>query len=190
MEPKPRTGLLGVWDQIVGPGASATESAVTLAAMAISIPLAAYAGVRQGNPHWPWWTWVVVLALASDLGGGLVANALPATKRWYHRPGSTGSQHLGFAALHVHPLVFAWLAPNQVSWTWALLLYAWMLVGCGAVLVTPRAERLAIAFALTAIGVVTLSAWIPVGSPLGWVSCVLLLKVLAGHMIGPEASKV
>jgi hypothetical protein len=187
MQLEPRSGLLGAWDKIVGPGASATETVVTLTAMTASVPLAWYAVVRDGSPHWQWWTWIIVLVLASDLGGGLVSNALPATKRWYHRPGSTAMQHLGFAALHVHPFALAWLAPDQVNWTWALLLYLWMLVSCGVLLLVPRPVRLAIAFALTATGVVVSSRWVPVASPLGWVSCVLLLKVLAGHMVGPEA---
>lgn len=180
-----RPGLLGAWDKIVGPGASLSETLATLFAMAAAAALARWAALAFGPPSWPWWTWLVVLLLASDLGGGLVANALPATKRWYHRPGTLARSHLGFAAVHMHAFVLAWLAPQQMPWLAAALLYAVMLAGSVLVLIMPRAIRLGVAYTVVACGTVVIARYLPLASPLGWVPLVLLLKIVAGHIIGP-----
>ena len=82
----------------------------------------------------------------------------------------------------------AWLAPAQMSWFAAELVYFWMMISCGLIVLIPGALRLGVAFALTAGGIVVASIWLPVASPLGRVPSVLLLKIVAGHMIGPEAS--
>lgn len=50
---EPRTGLPGLWDRLVGPGATATENAGAAALM------------------------------GADLSGGVWANATPAPTRWY-----------------------------------------------------------------------------------------------------------
>jgi hypothetical protein len=157
-----------------------------LVAMVLSVGLAAWAALIFGPVHWQWWTWVVILLLASDLGGGLIANALPATQRWYHRPGASARDHLGFAAMHVHAFVFAWLAPAAMPWPAAIALYCWMLVSCIVVLLFPLILGRAVAFALTALGTVLFGMWVPIASPLGWAALVLLLKIVAGHMIGPD----
>lgn len=183
--PHPRPGVPGLWDRIVGPGATRAETVAILVAMAGSAALAAAAAFLFGPVHWHWWAWIVILVLASDLGGGLVANALPATQRWYHRPGASARGHLGFAALHVHAIAFAWLAPDAVPWPAALTLYCWMLASCIAVLLCPTILRRAVAFALTAIGAVLFGMWVPIASPLGWTAVALMLKVVAGHMIRP-----
>ena len=184
--PQPRKGLLGSWDRIVGPGASRTETVAMLLAMAVSVLLAWFAANLFRPVAWPWWTWSVVLVLASDLGGGLVANALPATKRWYHRPSASAMGHLSFAAMHVHVFAFAWLVPKEMPWQAAIGLYVWMMIGCVLVLIVPAAIQRALAFALTALGTIGFAAIVPTASPLGWTAIVLLLKILAGHMIGPD----
>jgi hypothetical protein len=187
---RPREALLGMWDRIVGPGATRAETIAMLIAMVASIGLAAWAALTLGPVHWQWWTWIVILVLASDLGGGLVANALPATQRWYHRPGGSARDHLGFAAMHIHAFVLAWLAPSALPWRAAIGLYCWMMASCLVVLLAPFPLRKAVAFALTALGTVFFGIRVPIASPLGWVAIVLLLKIVAGHMIGPERRDV
>ncbi|OQW45775.1 MAG: hypothetical protein A4S16_12315 [Proteobacteria bacterium SG_bin6] len=88
--------------------------------------------------------------------------------------------------MHVHAFVFAWLAPAAMPWPAAIALYCWMLASCVVILFFPVILRRAVAFALTALGTVLFGIWVPIASPLGWTALVLLLKIVGGHMIGPD----
>lgn len=85
-QPQPRHGILGTWDRFVGPGATAAELWLSLAA--------ALAGVAAVAVHafQPTTTWslpqsLLAIILAFDLAGGVVTNATVSATHWYHRPG-------------------------------------------------------------------------------------------------------
>ncbi|OYY70894.1 hypothetical protein [Sphingomonas sp. 28-63-12] len=178
----------GLWAWIVGPGATRADTGLTIAAMVLAVPLAASAIIAAGPVGWHWWQWLFVLLLASDLGGGMIANALPATKRWYHRDRAQEPRMLAFAALHLHLPVLALIVPGAMPLGAALLGYIWLLGGVTALLAVPHRQRLAVALAFTALGTVLLGRLVPIDSALGWMPLALYLKILAGHLIGPDTA--
>ncbi len=182
----PQSSHIGLWKRIVGPATSNGDTLLIVAAMLVSIPLAAAAIVADGGQGWLWWQWLVVLALASDLGGGMLANMLPATKRWYHSPGSPDWRLLGFTAIHLHLPVMALMLPAWMPMQAAWLGYIWLLGGAVLLLAVPMRLRLPAALAISVIGTVLLARLVPLDSALGWMPLVLFLKLLAGHMIPPE----
>src|SRR5690606_24667350 len=68
-----------------------------------------------------WWQWALVVVVAFDIGGGVIANATPAAARQYHRLDRPWEPVL-FAAGHVHPFVIAWLLPGY-NWQAGATLY-------------------------------------------------------------------
>ncbi|OYY89961.1 MAG: hypothetical protein B7Y45_09560 [Sphingomonas sp. 28-66-16] len=175
----------GLWARIVGPATSRGETAAILAMMALSVPLAAGAVIASGTVGWRWWQWLIVLLLAADLGGGVVANALPATKRWYHAPWVPEWRHLSFAVIHLHLPLMALLVPEAMPLQAAWLGYAWMIGGAAALIAIPARWRLAAAFVLTLAGTTLMARLVPLDSAVGWMPLALMLKILAGHLIGP-----
>lgn len=174
------------WDRIVGPGASRGETIAIIVAAALAVPLAAGAAVAAGPIGWQWWQWLLVLALAADLGGGMVANALPATKRWYHRGGRPEWRLIAFVAIHLHLPVLALALPGAISVSAAWLGYLWLVGGALALLAVPNRLRLGAAVALTLVGTVLVARMMPMTSAIGWMPLALMLKLLVGHMVAPE----
>jgi hypothetical protein len=175
--PPPRGGLLGQWDQFVGPGATRGENLGTLSSAALGLLVAA----RTTQPdrlrrH-------IALLLAADLFGGVWANATPAATRWYHRPGQGVRQHLLFSAAHLHPFVVAWLYRDR-EWRFAVGNYAYLLAATAAVGLTPRQGRHAIALALW-VGALWLNTarWRPT-TGLRWFAPVFFFKLLVSHAAG------
>ena len=108
--PQPRRGFLGLCDRLIGPEATHAEIALILTA---SLAGAAAVAVRLSQVGANGWLVVIGAALGFDLIGGVVANATSATKRWYHRPGSTIWGHVIFLLPHVgHVALVAWLFLN------------------------------------------------------------------------------
>jgi hypothetical protein len=103
----PRGGLVGLWDRLIGPGATPAENTLIVIS-SISGALAAAL-----------WLWLLEfdslhLAVGAILGfdiiGGAVCNATDTTKRWYHRPEATWVQHLAFVFPHlIHVAIVSWL---------------------------------------------------------------------------------
>ena len=104
---QPRRGFLGLCDRLIGPEATRAEIALILTASLVGGTAAA---VRLFHVGANGWLVMVGAALGFDLIGGVVANATSATKRWYHRPGSTTVGHVIFLLPHVgHVALVAWL---------------------------------------------------------------------------------
>jgi hypothetical protein len=126
---------------------------------------------------------VVVVLVALDIGGGVVANAAPSAKRWYHRDGQGFRQHIGFIAAHlVHlALVAAVLIANPL--TWIGLHYGFLLLAAVLILRAPTDLRLALAVLLWLAGV--LIGWYgnPVSSGLEWFLPAFYLKLLVCHLV-------
>jgi len=181
-----KPGRIGPWGRIVGPNPSRGERAMTIGGMAAGVVLAIATARASGPLFWSWWQWLLVLAVAADLGGGLIANALPATKAWYHRSGTRDWRRFAFAAIHLHlpllALAMPGTLPPQIGW----LAYAWLVGGAATVIAMPPRLRLAASFALTAIGTVLIARLWPITGAIGWMPLILFLKILAGHLIGPD----
>ncbi len=177
-----RGGWLGAWDRLVGPGATAGENVGTVG---VGLLAATLAGVE---------IWLrldttvlqvlLVATLAFDLGGGVWANATPAARRWYHRPGQGFSQLFGFNAIHLQPFFVPWLFPKFVDgWGWAALLYLGVVIGTLVLYQLPA--RLRTAGALTYSTILLTAAtqfWV---APVAWFAPAFILKLLVAHLL-PE----
>lgn len=149
---------------------------------AVAGALLAAAAVRAaGPPFWYWWQWLIVIGVAAELSGGLVAGAIATASA---RGGDL--RRLAFAAIQLHLPLLAMVAPGVMPSRAAWLGYAWAVGGATAMLAIPVRLRLAAGLALTAIGTVLMARSIPLDSLLGWVPILLFLRVFVADMAGPD----
>jgi hypothetical protein len=138
--------------------------------------------VRRRGGTGPWDELVAGL-LALDLWGGAWANNTEACARWYERPGQGNAQHYGFAALHVHPALIAWLDRAErrrlPGWAWAAAHYAYLMAATVAIRRLPRHRRV-LGWGLTAGGLV-LDRVLGVPDRAPWFAAAYYSKLLLGH---------
>lgn len=180
---RPRAGRLGAWDRLIGPGATAGETVLIVAASLVGAAGAALLLVHHGAGGW---LVAIGAALGLDVIGGAVANATCTTKRWYHRPGATTRRHVAFLLPHAaHVALEAWLFRNG-DWGYFAAVVCGLTVAAAIVMATPtRLKRpMAIGLSLAAMG-----GWYYALGPtpaLEWFMPALLLKLIVGHLV-PEA---
>ncbi|PXY21270.1 hypothetical protein [Prauserella muralis] len=165
-------------------GASPREKGLAHAVALAGVAALALAGRDLG---WAWWQWLVGVVLVYDLAGGVVANALDSTQRFYHSPLPFAGNALqrfvhhpvGLTAAHVQPVVAGLVFPGG-AWWWGPLWYCWALAGAVvAHRADPRWQR-PLAMAVTTCGV--LAAPLVAAPPgLAWLPAVLLLKLVLAH---------
>lgn len=182
--PQPRSGLAGLQDRFLGPGATGAEIGL-IWAMALAGGLAQVAYAAWLGLAWSWWQYLVAALVACDLVGGAVSNCSSVTKRWYYRPGQGFQNHLGFIALHLHPFVLAWLFPG-LGWLWALAVYAYLVGGALLLLSTPLYLKRPLAAALLIGGIALGLMLLPTAPGLQWFGPVFYLKLLMGHAVPEE----
>lgn len=184
--PQPRRGFLGLCDRLIGPEATHAEIALILTA---SLAGAAAVAVRLSQVGANGWLVVIGAALGFDLIGGVVANATSATKRWYHRPGSTIWGHVIFLLPHVgHVALVAWLFLNG-NWRYFVAVVTLTAAAAGGVLVSPARLKCPVAVGLCLAG---MGGWYYLLGPtlgLEWFVPALLLKLVGGHLV-PDGSGV
>lgn len=169
---------------LIAPGASAAEINLCFLAAGVGAALAAIGAAGAGLAPWS----IAVLAVvAFDLVGGAVVNATTAAKRHFHRPDRGHWHQLAFVAAHVQPFLLALAVPG-FGWAAAGVGYGLALAGAVAVLAASPRLRRPLAFAITALGGVTALLVAPVPAFLAWVTPVLLIKLLLGHILPEEAS--
>lgn len=182
---KPRPGLPGLLDRMMGPGATTAESTLTICwALAGTAAVVGYAlGTNLG---WSFVQLSVVALIAFDVAGGLVDNASNSAKQWFHRPGQGTRQHLTFVSAHVHPFVLALLFP-AFGWGAAAALYAYLVAAALAVVLVPLYLKRPVAFALYcgAVFVGLYAFSVPPG--LEWFVPFFFLKLLLAHLLPEEA---
>ena len=183
--PEPRKGLLGEWDTFIGPGATRAET-ILIMAFGLLSALALYFYARTGGLGWCDRCLIFALLLAFDLGGGVIANASSATKRWYHRPGQTLKDHLGFIAFHaVHLFVVAYLF-RWHDWLWGSVFFG-LLIGSTFILdAVPRYLQRPVATALYVLALLV-NFYILLPTPgMEWFIPVFFLKLVIGHLVQEE----
>lgn len=182
--PRPRKGIKGAWDNFIGPGATAAENGLFLGAASLGGVFQVVYGIFI-DMGWTWWQWTLVLIMAIDIAGGVVANASNVLKRWYFRPGKTNKSRLGFVALHIYPLLDGLLFRND-GWVYGIILYVFLLTGASLVLLVPLYLKRPVSAFLILSGFY-LGFW--VFSPtkgLEWLFPALLLKLISGNLIPEE----
>jgi uncharacterized membrane protein len=178
-------------DWLLGTGAEPAERLLVWSATTVSVGALVATAVGQGVT-WSWWQWGLVLALTVDVAGGVPANALGSAKRFYHSPVPAGlplaqrvvRDHLGFAALHVHPFVLAALFADA-TWAWAAAWYLCSVGGTAAVIAVPLYLRRPLAAAVVTTALVT-APLLDAPTGLAWFGPVLLLKLVLAHAVREE----
>ncbi len=180
--PQPRSGLLGAWDSFIGPGATAAENILILAvSIAGTVLLLVYQANRQLN--WTPLQVALVALLSLDLLGGVVANTTTATKRWYHRPGQTARDHLGFIAVHFIHLLLVAVLFRETDWGYFAVTYAYLMGAALVILRVPLYLQRPVAFSMY-LGGVALGLYVFTPSlGLEWFLPVFYLKLLVGHLV-------
>lgn len=180
-----RPGASGLWDRLIGPGATRAESTITVLwavlCAAVIVTHALLADLGWSAPQ------LAVAALfALDIGGGVSANASNPAKRWFHRPGQGSREHFGFALVHVHPFVLALLFPG-FGWGTATQVYVYLLLATAVILVVPMYLKRPVAFVLYCVAL--LAGLYALGVPQGleWFVPMFFLKLLVAHLLPEDA---
>lgn len=163
---------------------TSTQRGVVMAVAVAGVVLASICAGMAGV-EWSTWQWGVVLFVAFDLVGGVAAMCLPAAIRKI-RPPDEPWRPILFAALHVHPLLLAFVLPGAHR----VALSAVYLSGLIGVLLIKiiRAEfRASAALSWCAI---TLAIVALVGTPPGleWIAPAFALKLVGSHAVRLEES--
>lgn len=179
---EPRSGLLGYWDRMVGPTATAAEQGITLAVATLwTVVVCGYA--IYASLGWSTLQLLVIAVMTFDLAGGVTAASSVSGRRWWHRAEKTSRDHLTFVAVHVHPFVLAALFPG-VTWAVATTLYVSLLLASGLILrVGPTLRRMT-ALALFSLWVLFAAYHSLFPTGLEWFGTLLYLKLFVGHLVG------
>lgn len=181
-EQRPRSGLLGAWDRLVGPDATTLENLGLVGGAVMGAYLGATGGGNCGRSWGPLRRATAAL-VGADLYGGVWTNATPTARRWYHGRGQGACDVAAFAVVHLHPFLVSALYRER-DWRFAWGNYAYLLAATAAIASTPAAYRLAVALALY-LGAVwaNLHAWEPTPG-MEWFAPAFFLKLLVSHAAG------
>ena len=179
----PRSGLAGLWDRLIGPGATPAENTLIVISCIIGALAVASQLWSQGFDS-------LHIAVGSLLGfdiiGGAVCNATDTTKRWYHRPGATWVQHIAFILPHLlHVAMVSWLFRDPMGFDWNYFgsITSYLFFAAAIVLAIPSYLKRPVAAGLYLI-VIAIGLY-RVGSTFGveWFIPALFLKLLIGHLV-------
>ncbi|HRE48602.1 MAG TPA: hypothetical protein PLD47_12825 [Aggregatilineales bacterium] len=182
--PEPRTGILGVWDKFVGPGATPGEEYVQLIG---GLVLAGLLGMlvyqHRDALQWTGLQVAVVIVLGLDLIGGIITNATATAKRWYHRPGQdTLRAHLPFVAAHgLHVLAITTLF-RAMDWAFFVTVYGYLIVAAVIILTVPLYLQRPMSLILFCGGFLLGMYVFPPTPGLEWFIPFFYLKLLVSHL--------
>jgi hypothetical protein len=184
-KPRLRSGVIGLWDRFVGPGATRAENTLILF-WGLLGGAAVVANALWAALGWSPFQLAVAAFVAFDIAGGVPANAASSAKRWFHRPGQGFREHFSFPLVHVHPFVLALVFPG-FGWGTAAVVYAYLLVAVVIVLLTPLYLKRPVA--LIIYSVTLLVSLYVLGVPMGleWFVPMFFLKLLVSHLPPEEA---
>ena len=183
---RPRSGVAGLWDRLIGPGATVAESMLTACwAMLCASAVVGYA--LLADLGWSPLQLAVAALIALDVGGGVSDNASNSAKRWFHRPGQGPKQHLLFVLAHVHPFVLALLF-SGFGWGAAAALYTYLLAASVVVSVlVPLYLKRPVAFVFYCVAVLIGLYVLSLPPGLEWFVPLFFLKLLLAHLLPEEA---
>lgn len=180
-----------------GIGATTREKALACVMGSIGVGFLCWQARDLG---WAWWQYVIGGLVAFDLVGGVIANGLRSTKRFYQGPlvfrptrlNRLLHNPIGLTAVHVQPIVIGLLfgsAWRGALWgtLWGLLWYAWALGGVVLVRWSPRSLARPVALFVVVSG--TFAALALAAPPaFEWLPTILLLKLVLAHAVPEEVS--
>lgn len=183
--PIPRSGLFGLWDRLIGPGATVAENTLILVS-SISGSIAAVLRLRL--LEFDILHLVVGAIIGFDIIGGAVCNATDTTKRWYHRPRVSWVQHIAFVLPHLgHVAIIAWLFQSRAGFDWNYFstVSICLLLATIVVLVVPTYLKRPVAAGLYLVTMAVGFYTVGLTTGLEWFIPALFLKLLIGHLV-PE----
>lgn len=161
-----------------------SQRRATLAVAAGGVVLASLcAGLAEVD--WAEWQWGVVLFVAFDLVGGVMAMSLrPAIRKL--RPPDDPLRPVLFAAFHIHPLLLALLLPDA-EWLVMCAIYASVLAGVLLIAAMPEDYRPGTALAWCAFALAAIAL---LGFPAGleWLAPAYLLKLVGTQAVREPVS--
>lgn len=182
----------GATDPLVGSGATRAERWLGYGGAALVTALLIWTSALGALPISAPWQWAVLVFFAYDIGGGAAANMLNSCKRFYHTPAKPyeGAMIRAvksvpiFTALHIHPILSAWLLGGSVLngaiWYVLLQLAVWL------TLAAPLYLRRALATLLTVLAFIGATGLLPLGTGLEWFIPCLFVKMVMGHAVREE----
>lgn len=177
---KPRQGLAGIWDSIVGPDMPATEMWLFLIPTLLgTVAVPVYAILNQLG--WNLIQLIIATILAFDLVGGAIVNETQTTKRWHHKPTHGFKYHFLFVAMHLQPLIVAWLYPGG-NWTYFLFVYSYLILATLIILLSPLSLQRALSIVLYMGGMVLYSYVLSPIPGMEWFLPVYFLKLLISYL--------
>ena len=177
----PRTGVRGLWDRLVGPQSTRTENGLTLGySVVFCTGLLLYTTIAQ--PDWSPLQRAVVVLVAFDIAGGIIANTTVSETRWWHRPTQTRRDHLQFVVGHLHPFVLAWLFVG-LTWADAAVIYGFLVCGAVVILAVPDDLGRPVAMGVFSAGLLVALYVVAVPHGLEWFVPFFYLKLLSGHLV-------
>ena len=179
----PRSGMKGLLDRIIGPGATPAElllqflpafgGAIAAPIYALTLPI-----------DWTSWQLGLIAIFGFDLVGGVLTNATSAAKRWYHRPGQGWQEHLGFVSMHiVHVLLVAWLFRGG-DWGFFLGISSYLLGASVLILRSPLYLQRPVALGLYSLALLGDRYLFSPTLGLEWFLPLFFLKILVSHLVG------
>jgi hypothetical protein len=138
-------------------------------------------------------SWAVALAalVGFDVVGGAVCNATQTTKRWYARGHNSPRAKLGFVLPHLgYVALVAWLWRGTTSFDTAYFAVFSVILTTGslAMLATPARLAAPMAFSVFLFALTAIVVSMGLTPGLEWFAPGLLLKLLVGHLVPPQAS--
>lgn len=175
----PRQGILGIWDIIVGPEMSSTETLVcVLPTLVATIYIPCYAIIHQ--LQWNNIQLILSAILAFDLFGGAIVNVTPTSKRWHHRSQNGWQHHVGFVLIHLHPILITLF--YEASWNYFVVSYSYLILSAAIILFAPKYFQKAIAISLYLGSVVLFNNWLSPIPGMEWFLPVYFLKLLVSYL--------
>ncbi len=128
---------------------------------------------------------IVGALIAADLFGGVVCNAMVATKRWYHRSGQGVRQQFGFIAPHLlHIPLVAWLFRGAgLDFAYVIVTGGSLMMGAAAVIWSPPRLKMPVAVCVFLIVVAIAYYGLGLTHGLEWFEPVLFMKLLVAHLV-------
>ena len=180
--PSPRSGLEGLIDRFIGPGATQAElwlQTIPSLLAAITAPLYALTTPVE----WSFLQLVVIGILGLDFMGGVLTNATSAAKGWYHRPEQSWPNHLAFVSIHIfHVLVVALLFRGG-DWTFFFGVSSYLLGASAIILASSLYLQRPVAMLLYVIALLGNIYWLTPTTGLEWFLPLFFLKILISHLL-------
>ena len=178
-------------DLTFGTGAIKQEKIIgSVGSLVVPVLLVVYMYFTNNYFGWSWWQIIFALAIAGDIGGGVVCNALNSAKRFYHSPVKNGEpvwakNHVMFNLLHLHPIVVG-LVFGALNWQYGLFWYSLLALMTIILDKTPLYLKRPIAMMLILIIIMLNSYFMPSIPGFEWLAPLLFIKLLVSHNLKEE----